>query len=198
MRRLHAAVAEGRESEALICLEHPPVITLGRHGKEENLRLPRPVLAARGVEVFRVERGGDVTYHGPGQAVVYLVLDLKARGLGVRSFVSLVEGAACRVAARWGVDGETDAMRPGVWVKGRKLAALGLAVRQGVSLHGLALNVNTDLAAFDLINPCGLGLPVTSLAHELGRPLPMEPVLAALIEAIISGLPSTPPPPRLR
>jgi lipoate-protein ligase B len=190
MRGLHAAIAAGQAPEALICLEHPPVITLGRHGNEANLRLSRDQLASRGVEVFRVERGGDVTYHGHGQAVVYLLLNLMARGLGVRPLVTLVEEAVIRAVARWGVEGRVDADHPGVWVAGCKLAALGLAVRQGVSSHGLALNVNTEPSAFDLINPCGLGLPVTSLARELGRPLAMAPVFNALYEELRAGLAS--------
>ncbi len=189
MRALHQAVASGQAGEALVRLEHPPVITLGRRGQAGHVLCPAAELARRGIEVHRVERGGDVTYHAPGQAVVYPIINLRARRLGVRALVGMLEQAVCRVAAAWGVTAQGDPLRPGVWVEGAKLAALGLAVRQGVSLHGLALNVNTDLDGFALINPCGLDAPVTSLAKLRGRPLPMEPVfqgLLAELEALLA------------
>ena len=143
-------------------LQHPPVFTLGLAGKEEH------VLAAGDIPVIRTDRGGQVTYHGPGQLVVYLLLDLARRGLTVKRYVYLLEQALLETCRALGVDAERNAGAPGVYVQGKKIAALGIRVKRGCSYHGLALNVDMKLAPFRRINPCGYpGLEVTQLA-DLG------------------------------
>lgn len=188
LRRRHAARVAGRVPDALVLVEHPPVLTMGRHGQAANLLAGPEELQARGVVLHQVERGGDITYHGPGQAVVYPVLHLGHSGLGVRGLVEALLAAAQDTAAYHGVAAAPDPNRPGLWVGGRKLAAVGLAVKQGVSLHGLALNVNTRLEDFGLIRGCGLAASPTSLARELGRPLPLGAVGRHLVEALAHRL----------
>lgn len=180
MRRLHAARAQGKGRDLFICCEHPHVLTLGRHAEPDNILLNDEELAAKGLTVFKVERGGQVTYHGPGQAVVYLVVSLLRRGLGVRRLVEGITQAVCDAAAEFGVKATGDPERPGAWVGGRKLAAIGLAVRQGVTMHGLALNVSTNLNYFSYIKACGLDAATTSLAQESGQPPPLPQVHDAL------------------
>jgi lipoyl(octanoyl) transferase len=143
-------------------LEHPPVYTLGRNGKEEHLH------DTGTIPVIHSDRGGQVTYHGPGQLVVYTLLDLKRRQLGVQSLVNRLEQAVIDLLAEHSISAERRDKAPGVYVDGRKIAALGLRVRRGCSFHGLSLNVNMDLSPFERINPCGYeGLEVTQLA-DLG------------------------------
>lgn len=140
-------------------LEHPPVFTLGRNGKDEHL------LETGDIPVIRVDRGGQVTYHGPGQLVVYTLLDLRRRQLGVQSLVNRLEQAVIDLLAEHAITAERRSGAPGVYVDGSKIAALGLRVRKGCCFHGLSLNVNMDLAPFARINPCGYrGLQVTQLA----------------------------------
>lgn len=149
-------------ADELWFLEHPPVFTLGRNGKEEHLLDPGTI------PVIRVDRGGQVTYHGPGQLVVYTLLDLRRRQLGVQSLVNRLEQAVIDLLAAQAVPAHRRAGAPGVYVEGRKIAALGLRVRRGCSFHGLSLNVDMDLAPFARINPCGYrDLEVTQLA-DLG------------------------------
>ena len=163
--------------DQLLLLEHPPVLTLGRHADERHVRASEELLAAAGVEVYRVERGGEVTYHGPGQLVAYPIILLADHGLLVISFVRLLEQAMAETAAEYGVAAGRRRGYPGCWCdpegpQPRKLGALGVRVERGVSYHGIALNVTTDLAGFDLIDPCGLpGLTVTSIAREAGWPV---------------------------
>ncbi|MEZ5614739.1 MAG: lipoyl(octanoyl) transferase LipB [Rhodocyclaceae bacterium] len=141
---------------------HPPVFTQGLAGKPEHL------LADIGIPVVKIDRGGQVTYHGPGQAVAYLLLDLSRRGLGVRELVRRIEQAVIDLLAEYGLAGERMASAPGVYVGGAKIAALGLRVRGGRCYHGVALNVDMELAPYAAINPCGYpGQKVTQL-HELG------------------------------
>lgn len=171
-----AAVAERRRGGApdrLLLLEHPPVITFGRSGRPENLRTSPEALAARGVEIHHVARGGDVTYHGPGQLVGYLVMDLEERGRpDAVAFLRSVEAALVSALASLGVVGEPREGMTGVFVAGsrppRKLASIGVGLRRWITWHGFALNVSVDLAGFDDIVPCGLrGVEMTSLAREL-------------------------------
>ncbi|MDX1697296.1 MAG: lipoyl(octanoyl) transferase LipB [Thiohalobacterales bacterium] len=148
--------------DELWLLEHPPVFTLGRNGREEHLLDPGDT------PVIRTDRGGQVTYHGPGQLIVYTLLDIRRRRLGVQSLVRLLEQAVIDLLEQYGIRGERRAGAPGVYVDGRKTAALGLRVRRGCSYHGLALNVDMDLTPFARINPCGYeGLAVTQL-RDLG------------------------------
>jgi lipoate-protein ligase B len=153
--------------DVCLAMEHPPTITFGRHASPSDLRATTAELARVGVTCHATERGGRATFHAPGQLVVYPIVDLAARGLGVRSFVWLLEAAMIDVAAQTGISAHRDARGRGIWTANGKLGALGIRVREGVSTHGLALNVDLDLAGFDLITPCGIpGLSVTSLRRE--------------------------------
>jgi lipoyl(octanoyl) transferase len=151
-------------------LEHEPVFTLGMNAD------PSHVLAAGDIPVIQIDRGGQVTYHGPGQLVIYPLIDVRRSGLGVRSLVTALERAVIDYAAGFGISAECRADAPGVYVEGRKLASVGLRIRRGGSYHGLALNVDMDLAPFARINPCGYaGLQMTQLA-ALGGPRRIEQV----------------------
>jgi len=181
-RALAAARADGALAEdQLLLLEHDAVITLGRNALEEHVLALPGLLASRGIEVLRVERGGEVTYHGPGQLVAYPIAALAApagatpRPIGVRSFVEALEGAMADTCAAAGVDAGPRPGHPGCWVDPagplpRKIGALGIRVARGVTFHGIALNVTTNLADFDLIDPCGMpGLRSTSISRERAR-----------------------------
>jgi lipoyl(octanoyl) transferase len=166
---------ESSPAGALLLVEHdPPVITISRRANASGHVLATPaVLDAAGVEVQPTDRGGDVTYHGPGQLVAYPILDLNRLGLNLHAYMRLLEDVVIAVCRGFGVDAGRDTQEPpatGVWVGGRKIAAMGVRVRKWVTMHGLALNVSTDLSHFDLIVPCGLaGREVTSLERELGE-----------------------------
>ncbi|MEJ5359297.1 MAG: lipoyl(octanoyl) transferase LipB [Desulfobacterales bacterium] len=181
-RRLVAARAAGALGrDVVLFVEHPPVFTTGRRGGRECLLVPEETIAARGIALVAVERGGFITYHGPGQAVVYPILHLPQNGLGVAELVSGLEEAMIRTAAAWGVAAGRDARNRGCWVGGKKIGSIGLAVRRGVSFHGLAFNVDLDLEPFSWIDPCGLaGVGVTSLARESPRPVSLPAVERAL------------------
>ncbi|CAN5753533.1 lipoyl(octanoyl) transferase LipB [soil metagenome] len=176
-RLQHELVAARAATEALdqlLLLEHPAVLTLGRQADEGYVRASPGELARRGIELLRVERGGEVTYHGPGQLVAYPIIGLADRGLLLRPFVRLLEGAMSDTAAAFGVTAGRRDGHPGCWVepataRPRKIGALGLRVERGVSYHGIALNVTTDLADYELIDPCGMpGVTVSSIAAEAG------------------------------
>lgn len=174
-KRLAGARAEGRIGDRLLLLEHPPVLTLGRQADDAHVLAPAALLEARGIEVVRVERGGEVTYHGPGQLVAYPIVHLADRGLLLRPFVRALEAALAATCAAYGVEAGRRDGHPGCWVGAdgplpRKIGALGIRVERGVTYHGIALNVNVSLADFDLIDPCGMpGLRSVSIASELGR-----------------------------
>ena len=157
------AFTDGRNADTpdeLWLLQHPRVFTQGLAGKAEH------VLAPGDVPVIQVDRGGQVTYHGPGQWVIYLLVDLRRRQLGVRKLVDLIEQSLVQLLAEYGIDAAADPTAPGVYVAGEKIAALGLRIRRGCSYHGLSLNVDMDLEPFSRINPCGYeGLSVTSMAQ---------------------------------
>jgi len=166
----------GEIGDRLLLLEHDPVLTLGRQAEEGHVLASPRELGRRGIEVIRVERGGEVTYHGPGQLVGYPILRLGDRGLLVRPLVAALEAAMIETCARLGVEAVRRDGHPGCWIEGglnrpfRKIGALGLRIERGVSYHGIALNVDVDLRDFDLIDPCGEpGLISTSIAEELGR-----------------------------
>lgn len=182
--RLHEAVRQGRELDTWIVVEHPPVITLGRAAKRENVLLPARELAARNVDLVEIERGGDVTYHGPGQLVVYPIRKLE-RFREVVPLVRSLEGAVIDACARFGVQGERWGGHAGVWVGSNQICAIGLAIQRMVSLHGLALNVSTDLTYDRLINPCGLtDRGVTSLSRETRGSVSVEEAKRALLEEL--------------
>lgn len=171
-----AAVAAGAE-ETLLLVEHPPVVTCGRHGGRESLRLPEAELQRQGVAVVASSRGGNATCHFPGQLVGYPICRLACRPGGVRGFVTALEDLLLAVLAEFGLRGQREDARPGVWLGGRKVASIGLAVHHLTTCHGFALNVAADLGLFAAITPCGLaGVEPTSLSRELGRPVSMEEV----------------------
>ena len=172
---LAAARADGRIVDQLLLLEHPSVLTLGRHAEESHILATPDELARRGIEVIRVERGGEVTWHGPGQLVAYPILALAERGLLLRPLVRALEAAMVETCAAFGVVAERLDGHPGCWCDAasperRKIGALGIRVERGVTYHGIALNVDPDLSAFGLIDPCGMpGVASTSIARERGR-----------------------------
>ena len=183
-RRLHDAVREGREPDTWIVVEHHPVVTLGRQAKRENLLLSPEALAARAIDLVEIERGGDVTYHGPGQLVVYPIRRLE-RFREVVPLVRSLEGAVIECCARFGVSGVRWSEHAGVWVGDKSICAIGLAVKRMVSMHGLALNVSTDLRYDRLINPCGLSdRGITSLSAQTGRPVTIAEAKPVLLEAL--------------
>jgi lipoate-protein ligase B len=183
-RRLHDAVRDGREPDTWILVEHHPVVTLGRQAKRENLLLSPEALGARGIDLVEIERGGDATYHGPGQLVVYPIRRLE-RFREVVPLVRSLEGAVIDCCARFGVAGVRWSEHAGVWVGAKSICAIGLAVKRMVSMHGLALNVATDLQYDRLINPCGLSdRGITSLRAETGRPVTVAEVKPVLLEAL--------------
>ena len=173
-KRLAAARAEDRIADQLLLLEHPPVLTLGRTSDPSHILASSDELATRGIEVVRVERGGEVTYHGPGQLVAYPILALGRRGLLVRPLVRALEDAMIESCRVMGVEADRRDGHPGCWIAPqgpapRKIGALGLRVERGVSYHGIALNVTVDLDHFELIDACGMpGVVSTSIAAERG------------------------------
>jgi lipoyl(octanoyl) transferase len=168
--------------DELWALEHEPVFTLGMNAD------PAHVLAAGDIPVVRIDRGGQVTYHGPGQLVLYPLIDVRRAGLGVRDLVDALEQAVIGCAARWGIAAVCRADAPGVYVDGAKLASVGLRIRRRGSYHGLALNVNMDLTPFGRINPCGYaGLRMTQLA-DLGGPGDVTQVAAELVPELLARL----------
>ena len=186
---LQRAVARGRiageiEQDLLLLVEHPPVVTLGRTANAAHLRASRQLLAARGVELFDVERGGDVTFHGPGQLVGYPVIDLKRHREDLHWYLRRVEDALIRTLASFHIAGRRIDGYTGVWTGERKIASIGVHARDWVTWHGFALNVTTNLAYFDLIVPCGItGVQMTSIARELGHGVPMRDVETAAAKA---------------
>lgn len=197
--KLVALRKDGRIGDALLLLEHPPVITLGRNAKSSNVLVSPELLARRGVEVFECDRGGDVTFHGPGQLVAYPIFDLHGfpsetasrKTLGVIDYVRRLEEVLIRTCADFAIPAKRIPGLTGVWTAESqaqrsntaeaKIAALGVHISRGVTSHGLALNVNTDLSFFNLIVPCGItSKPVTSIQKELGREIPMQDVAHSL------------------
>lgn len=161
-------VAGRLTEDVLLLVEHEPVITLGRGTRNSSLPIPRSTLEARGLEVFEIERGGDVTLHAPGQLVGYPILDLGGWRHDLHWYLRQVEGVLIRALETLGISAERNRGKTGVWTSGRKIASIGIHVKQWVTLHGFALNVSTDLSLFDLIVPCGLaGVTMTSVDREL-------------------------------
>lgn len=170
---LVSARASGTTGDWLLYPDHSPVLTIGRGGNPESLIADAATLKGRGIELFEVARGGDVTWHGPGQLVGYLIADLSRHGRDLHRFLRDLEQSLIDALAAFGVAGERVAGRTGVWVEGEKIASIGVAVRRWVSYHGFALNVAPDLGFFDLIHPCGLrGIHMTSLARRLEEKAP--------------------------
>jgi len=183
LQLVEARKAGRLERDVVLFLEHPSVFTLGRRGGLDSLKVSEVFLQSRGIQIIRVERGGNITYHGPGQLVVYPIVDLGARGWRVTQFVEALEEVMIRTVADWGIKAERNPLNRGAWVGNSKIGSIGIAVRRSITFHGLALNVNTGLDPFSWVHPCGLqGVQVTSMKQVLGRDVPMEEVrrLAAL------------------
>ncbi len=173
---------DAQTADEIWLLQHPPVYTLGLNGSPEHL------LAPADIPVINIDRGGQVTYHGPGQLVVYPMIDLRRQGLGVRELVSALEQSVIDLAANHGIDAQARADAPGVYVAGRKLASLGLRIRRGCCYHGLAFNIDMDLEPFSRINPCGFeDLEVTQL-KDLGGPADLERVATELEQYLLKNL----------
>ena len=178
--KLHAARVRGEIPDTLLLLEHEPVITLGRAAKREHVLATPERLRALGIEQHEIGRGGDVTYHGPGQLVGYPILDLRPERCDVRRYVRNLERVMIETAAKFGVAAQRIEGLTGTFCQDRKVGAIGVRISRWVTMHGFALNVNTDLDAFSLIVPCGLReTGVTSLSREAGRALTLAEVTAA-------------------
>jgi lipoate-protein ligase B len=187
--RLVEARNQGRVSQdILLFLEHQPVFTLGKRGGRESLLVSEDALAQSGIPIIQIERGGNITFHGLGQLVVYPIVHLPGMGIGVVDLVDRLEELMIRTCAAWGVTAERNALNRGAWVGLKKIGSIGIAVRRGVSFHGLALNVDLDLTPFCWIQPCGLdGVGVTSIQAEADRPVDIADVKQAMqkeIEAV--------------
>jgi lipoate-protein ligase B len=178
-RRISGEIAE----DVLLLVEHPPVITLGRSSKEQHLLATPQLLAQRGVELFEVERGGDVTFHGPGQLVGYPIVDLKRHKRDLHWYLRQVEEALIVALAEFGIEAARNPGLTGVWTSGRKVASIGVHARDWVTWHGFALNVTTDLRYFDLMVPCGIAeVTMTSVAREVAGD---APTMAQVEDAVI-------------
>lgn len=171
-------------TDVFLLLQHPPVLTVGRFRGEEDVIAPPQTLAREGMTVVHTNRGGGVTYHGPGQLVGYPIISLKEHSLGVREYVSKLEATIIRLLLDFGIRAYRDADYPGVWIDGEKICSVGIRVSRGVTAHGFALNVNTDLRHFEYINPCGLsGKVMTSVSKVLGYRVEVEAVIRPLLES---------------
>jgi lipoate-protein ligase B len=182
VRELQLRLVTARERRSivpdiLLLMEHEPVFTLGRRGGRENLMVSELFLEEARIPIVHVERGGNITFHGPGQLVGYPILDLRAAKLTVTGYVEKLEEIMIRTAAHWGVHATRNRLNHGIWVEGRKLGSLGIAIRRGITFHGFALNVNVSLEPFGWINPCGLqGVKMTSLEQQIARKASMKEV----------------------
>ena len=182
------------DAGTVLLVEHPPVYTLGKSGHAENLLVSREALEAAGAQFFHIDRGGDITFHGPGQLVVYPILDLERLGIGLRDYIDALEEAVIRTVAEYGIAAGRIAGASGVWIdpagrRPRKICAIGVRSSRYVTMHGLALNVSTDLGWFSRINPCGFtDRGVTSILSETGRNVPMEEVKGLVVKFLSEKL----------
>ena len=179
--------------DVLLLVEHSPVVTLGRSSKGKHLLASPEFLASKGVELFEVERGGDVTFHGPGQLVGYPIIDLKRHKQDLHWYLRQLERSLIDVLGAYGIPAEQSKGLTGVWTGGRKIASIGVHARDWVTWHGFALNVTTDLSYFDLIVPCGIdGVVMTSMARELGVDPGMEEVRQSVEEIFAAAFALSP------
>lgn len=178
----------------ILFVEHPPVYTLGKSGHAENLLVSREALEAAGAQFYHIDRGGDITFHGPGQLVCYPILDLEPLGIGLRDYIDSLEEAVIRTVARYGIEAGRIAGASGVWLdresrRPRKICAIGVRSSRYVTMHGFALNVTTDLGWFSRINPCGFtDRGVASIASECGHAVAMEKVKALVVKFLSEKL----------
>ena len=180
-KRLVSDRASGRlDQDVVILVEHPPVYTLGKRGGRENLIVSEDFLREKGIHVVQTERGGNITWHGPGQLVAYPIVHLEEARMGVADFVGFLEAVMVKTLATLGVSARGDAINRGAWVGEKKIGSVGVRVTQGVSFHGLALNVAPDLNYFSWINPCGLTIAMTTAEKVLGQKVPMGTARTAM------------------
>ena len=183
-RRLHAQVVAGELPDLLLLLEHPHVYTLGRRGQQSHILASDEALTQLGVETHFTDRGGETTYHGPGQLVGYPIVNLRRWGGGVRKYVETLEQVLIGTLSEFGIAAHSEGKPTGVWVGDAKIAAIGVRVSRSVTMHGFALNVCPDLSFFDHIVPCGMpGARVTSMAQELGQEIAVSDVIPAISQA---------------
>jgi lipoate-protein ligase B len=178
------ARVDGKIPNALLLLQHPPVFTIGRFRGEEDVIASAEILAQEGIAVFPSNRGGSVTYHGPGQLVGYPILNLKENRLGVLEYIRKLEEVVIKLLLTFGIQGQRVAKYPGgVWVGGEKICSVGIHVSHYITMHGFALNVNTNLRHFEYINPCGIkGAVITSISKLLGYPVEVEAIIPSLLD----------------
>jgi len=170
------------ENDVVLILEHLPVFTLGRRAGIENLKASRAFLERKKIPVIPVERGGDITFHGPGQLVVYPIIDLTKAGLNIIDYVTGLEEIMLRTASDWNIPAKRNSVNRGIWISNKKLGSVGISVQRGVTFHGFALNVNLSLKPFKWIHPCGLtDIGVTSMERELSKKISMSPVRKAVM-----------------
>lgn len=182
LKKLHK---DNQQDDVCLMLEHPSVFTLGRNGSSLNITVSESYLQERGIEIVKIERGGEVTYHGPGQIVCYPITNLRRNKLSIVDYVHLLEHIMLAVVKRFGIEANRDPRNHGIWVGDGKLGSIGIAVRHGISYHGLALNVNVNLEPFAWMNPCGLsGISMSSMEQELQQPLNIDEVQSIMIEEI--------------
>ena len=189
-----SATPSSEEAGTILLVEHPPVYTLGKSGHAENLLVGREALEAMGAQFFHIDRGGDITFHGPGQLVCYPILDLERLGIGLRAYIDALEESVIRTVAEYGIRAGRIAGASGVWIveegaAPRKICAIGVRASRFVTMHGFALNVSTDLEWFGLINPCGfVDRGVTSIERETGRTVPMDEVKKSIVTVLSEKL----------
>lgn len=186
---------KGEDCGTILTVEHPPVYTLGKSGKQSNMLIPQSYLESLGAEFFHIDRGGDITFHGPGQIVCYPILDIEQLGIGLRRYIEILEEAVIVTVAHYGITAERLAGATGVWIcdregdgepkNWRKICAIGVRASHFVTMHGLALNVATDLKWFTMINPCGfVDKGVTSISKEIGEIVDFEEVKQLLVATL--------------
>ena len=178
------ARAEGKIPDVVLLLQHPPVFTTGRFRGEEDITASAETLVQEGIDVFSSNRGGSVTYHGPGQLVGYPILNLKENGLGVLEYIRKLEEVIIKLLLTFGIQGQRVEKYPGgVWVGEEKICSVGIHVSRYITMHGFALNVNTNLQHFEYINPCGIkGVVIASISKLLGYPVAVEAIIPSLLD----------------
>ena len=182
-KKLHEFRREGRIDDVLILLEHEPVVTIGRRRERHNILVSDELLQSKGIRIFEIDRGGDVTLHCPGQLVGYPILDLKIHGKNIHRYLRNLEEVIIRSLKVYGIDGQRIENHTGVWVMEKKIASIGIGIKGWVTFHGFSLNINPDMSYFSLIRPCGLeSRMVISLSEILGRPIEPTDVHRHLIE----------------
>jgi lipoate-protein ligase B len=170
------------ENDVVLILEHPPVFTLGRRAGIENLKVSKAFLERKKIPIIPVERGGDITFHGPGQLVVYPIINLTKAGLNIMDYVTRLEEIMIRTASDWNIAAKRNSVNRGAWISNKKLGSVGISVQRGVAFHGFAFNVNLSLKPFKWIHPCGLtDIGVTSMARELSQGISMSSVRKAVM-----------------